>query len=164
MSDYEIIKYILNDINEDLDDEEKVHLLLNKTVSENNECKESFGQRASDRLSSLAGSWTFVIGFTLLLLVWITVNTVLAAKSFDPYPFILLNLVLSCVSAIQAPLIMMSQKRQDEKDRRRSENDYKINLKCEILLKNMHYKLDRIIECIDEKNEIRQKSRMTHNI
>lgn len=154
MSDYEIIKYILNDINEDLDDEEKVHLLLNKTVSENNECKESFGQRASDRLSSLAGSWTFVIGFTLLLLVWITVNTVLAAKSFDPYPFILLNLVLSCVvSAIQAPLIMMSQKRQDEKDRRRSENDYKINLKCEILLKNMHYKLDRIIECIDEKSK-----------
>ena len=150
MSDYEIIKYILNDINEDLDDEEKVHLLLNKTVSENNECKESFGQRASDRLSSLAGSWTFVIGFTLLLLVWITVNTVLAAKSFDPYPFILLNLVLSCVSAIQAPLIMM---RQDEKDRRRSENDYKINLKCEILLKNMHYKLDRIIECIDEKSK-----------
>ena len=152
MSDYEIIKYILNDINEDLDDEEKVHLLLNKTVSENNECKESFGQRASDRLSSLAGSW-FVIGFTLLLLVWITVNTVLAAKSFDPYPFILLNLVLSCVSAIQAPLIMMSQKRQDEKDRRRSENDYKINLKCEILLKNMHYKLDRIIEYIDEKSK-----------
>ena len=153
MSDYEIIKYILNDINEDLDDEEKVHLLLNKTVSENNECKESFGQRASDRLSSLAGSWTFVIGFTLLLLVWITVNTVLAAKSFDPYPFILLNLVLSCVSAIQAPLIMMSQKRQDEKDRRRSENDYKINLKCEILRKNMHYKLDRIIECLDEKTK-----------
>lgn len=157
MSDYEIIKYILNDINEDLDDEEKVHLLLNKTVSENNECKESFGQRASDRLSSLAGSWTFVIGFTLLLLVWITVNTVLAAKSFDPYPFILLNLVLSCVSAIQAPLIMMSQKRQDEKDRRRSENDYKINLKCEILLKNMHYKLDRIIECIDEKRNKAEK-------
>ena len=153
MSDYEIIKYILNDINEDLDDEEKVHLLLNKTVSENNECKESFGQRASDRLSSLAGSWTFVIGFTLLLLVWITVNTVLAAKSFDPYPFILLNLVLSCVSAIQTPLIMMSQKRQDEKDRRRSENDYKINLKCEILLKKMHYKLDRIIEYIDEKSK-----------
>lgn len=153
MSDYEIIKYILNDINEDLDDEEKVHLLLNKTVSENNECKESFGQRASDRLSSLAGSWTFIIGFTLLLLVWITVNTVLATKSFDPYPFILLNLVLSCVSAIQASLIMMSQKRQDEKDRRRSENDYKINLKCEILLKNMHYKLDRIIECIDEKSK-----------
>jgi len=157
MSDYEIIKYILNDINEDLDDEEKVHLLLNKTVSENNECKESFGQRASDRLSSLAGSWTFVIGFTLLLLVWITVNTVLAAKSFDPYPFILLNLVLSCVSAIQAPLIMMSQKRQDEKDRRRSENDYKINLKCEILLKNMHYKLDRIIEYIDENQNKAEK-------
>lgn len=157
MSDYEIIKYILNDINEDLDDEEKVHLLLNKTVSENNECKESFGQRASDRLSSLAGSWTFVISFTLLLLVWITVNTVLAAKSFDPYPFILLNLVLSCVSAIQAPLIMMSQKRQDEKDRRRSENDYKINLKCEILLKNMHYKLDRIIECIDENQNKAEK-------
>ena len=66
MSDYEIIKYILNDINEDLDDEEKVHLLLNKTVSENNECKESFGQRASDRLSSLAGSWTFVIAFARL--------------------------------------------------------------------------------------------------
>ena len=157
MSDYEIIKYILNDINEDLDDEEKVHLLLNKTVSENNECKESFGERASDRLSSLAGSWTFVIGFTLLLLVWITVNTVLAAKSFDPYPFILLNLVLSCVSAIQAPLIMMSQKRQDEKNRRRSENDYKINLKCEILLKNMHYKLDRIIECIDENQNKAEK-------
>ena len=157
MSDYEIIKYILNDINEDLDDEEKVHQLLNKTDSENYECIECFWESSSDRLSSLAGSWTFVIGFTLLLLVWITVNTVLAAKSFDPYPFILLNLVLSCVSAIQAPLIMMSQKRQDEKDRRRSENDYKINLKCEILLKNMHYKLDRIIECIDENQNKAEK-------
>ena len=153
MSDYEIIKYILNDINEDLDDEEKVHLLLNKTVSENNECKESFGQRASDRLSSLAGSWTFLISITLQMIDRKTVNTILKAKKINTYPYIQMNLVLSCVSAIQAPLIMMSQKRQDEKDRRRSENDYKINLKCEILLKNMHYKLDRIIECLDEKTK-----------
>ena len=145
MSDYEVIKYILNDINDELGDEEKVHLLLDKTVSENGEYKESFGQKASDRLASFAGSWTFVIGFTLLLLVWITVNTVLAAKSFDPYPFILLNLVLSCVAAIQAPLIMMSQNRQEEKDRRRAENDYKVNLKTEIMIEDLYDKVNAIL-------------------
>ena len=90
-------------------------------------------------------SWAFVISFALFLAVWITANLRLLKQPFDPYPFILLNLILSCISALQAPLIMMSQNRQEEKDRKRSEGDYKINLKSEIIIEDMHYKLDAII-------------------
>lgn len=151
MNDYELLGYILNDIKEDLSNEDIIHLLIDKTVSNKSEDKETFGQRASDKLASFAGSWTFVISFTAVLVLWIILNTVWIVKSFDPYPFILLNLVLSCVAAIQAPLIMMSQKRQEQKDRDRSENDYKINLKSEIILKDMHHKLDYIIKELNNK-------------
>lgn len=146
MSDYELLGFILNDIKEDLSNEEIIHLLIDKTVAEKVEDKETLGQRASDKLASFAGSWTFIISFTMVLLGWIIANAIMAVKAFDPYPFILLNLVLSCVAAVQAPLIMMSQKRQEQKDRERSENDYKVNLKCEFILKDMHHKLDYLIE------------------
>ena len=94
------------------------------------------------------------------MIAWMIVNVVLASKAFDAYPFILLNLVLSCIAAVQAPLIMMSQNRQEEKDRRRSENDYKINLKNELVIADLHDKLDKVLEnqkhLRDELNEIRQ--------
>lgn len=151
MNDYELLGFILNDIKEDLSNEDIIHLLIDKTVSHKSETKETFGEKASDKLASFAGSWTFIISFTAILALWIIINTVWIVNSFDPYPFILLNLVLSCVAAVQAPLIMMSQKRQEQKDRDRSENDYKINLKSEILLKDMHHKLDSIIEKLNNE-------------
>jgi len=103
----------------------------------------SFGDRASDALAKFGGSWTFIISFAVVLIVWMTVNvTGLLLGSFDPYPFILLNLALSTVAALQAPVIMMSQGRQEEKDRLRAENDYKINLKAEIEIRHLHEKVD----------------------
>ena len=98
-----------------------------------------------DSIAKFAGSWAFIFSFTGVLILWMVVNTVLAAKAFDPYPFILLNLVLSCVAAIQAPLIMMSQNRQEEKDRRRAENDYKVNLKTEIMIEDLYDKVNAIL-------------------
>ena len=100
---------------------------------------------AADAIAKFAGSWAFIFAFTGVLILWMLVNTLLAAKAFDPYPFILLNLVLSCVAAIQAPLIMMSQNRQEEKDRRRAENDYKVNLKTEIMIEDLYDKVNAIL-------------------
>ena len=103
------------------------------------------GQRAADAIAKFAGSWAFIFSFTGALVLWMIVNIIMASKAFDPYPFILLNLVLSCVAATQAPLIMMSQNRQEEKDRRRAENDYKVNLKTEIMIKALNDKLNAVI-------------------
>ena len=100
---------------------------------------------AADAIAKFAGSWAFIFSFTGVLILWMLVNTLLAAKAFDPYPFILLNLVLSCVAAIQAPLIMMSQNRQEENDRRRAENDYKVNLKTEIMIEDLYDKVNAIL-------------------
>ena len=107
--------------------------------------KYTLGQRAADAIAKFAGSWAFIFAFTGVLILWMVVNTLLAAKAFDPFPFILLNLVLSCVAAIQAPLIMMSQNRQEEKDRRRAENDYKVNLKTEIMIEDLYDKVNAIL-------------------
>jgi uncharacterized membrane protein len=100
----------------------------------------------SDRLASFGGSWTFISLFGVVLLVWMGFNIVVVGVSkFDPYPFILLNLVLSCLAAIQAPIIMMSQKRQEAKDRLRSENDYRVNLKAELEIRHLHEKMDHLL-------------------
>jgi uncharacterized membrane protein len=107
------------------------------------ERKASFGQRVADRVASFGGSWTFILSFIAVLIVWMFVNVVgLMSAPFDPYPFILLNLVLSCLAALQAPVIMMSQKRQEEKDRLRAENDYMINLRAELEIRQLHEKID----------------------
>ena len=105
------------------------------------------GQKISDKVASFGGSWKFIIIFSIILFLWILFNT-LSIKSleFDPYPFILMNLVLSCIAALQAPIIMMSQNRQEEKDRKRSENDYLINLKAELELRSLHQKVDLLLE------------------
>ena len=106
----------------------------------------TLGQRVADKIASFGGSWTFILLFFSFLFLWMLVNVwLLAARPFDPYPFILLNLILSCLAAIQAPIIMMSQNRQEEKDRQRSEHDYKINLKAEIEIRLLHEKLDHLI-------------------
>jgi uncharacterized membrane protein len=104
------------------------------------------GQRVADKIASFGGSWTFIILFGLFILIWITINVVwFLNRSFDPYPFIFLNLILSCLAAIQAPVIMMSQNRQEEKDRKRSKNDYMVNLKSELEIRLLYEKIDHLI-------------------
>ncbi len=103
----------------------------------------SRGQKVSDKVARFGGSWKFIIIFLFILVAWIIFNSVAPGKSdFDPYPFILMNLVLSCIAALQAPIIMMSQNRKEEKDRKRSENDYLINLKAELEIRSLHQKMD----------------------
>ncbi len=146
MTHYQLLGKILKDVREDMSDDELTELLLENKISVSDDKKITFGQRASDKLAEFAGSWFFIISFTLFLIIWILINVYFLKNPFDPYPFIMLNLVLSCVAAIQAPLIMMSQKRQEQKDRERAEDDFKINLKCEIILENLHRKLDELLE------------------
>jgi uncharacterized membrane protein len=113
----------------------------------------TFGQRIADRVASFGGSWTFIISFGVFLALWIAVNVFwLANKAFDPFPFILLNLILSSLAALQAPVIMMSQNRQEEKDRERSKKDYMINLKSELEIRMLHEKIDHLI--LNEQQEV----------
>lgn len=143
-----LLKEVLNDIRHDMTDEEVLNLLADSKVSvspESGKDKYTLGQKAADTIAKFAGSWAFIFSFTGILIVWMVVNVLLASKAFDPYPFILLNLVLSCVAAIQAPLIMMSQNRQEEKDRRRAENDYKVNLKTEIMIEDLYDKINAVL-------------------
>jgi len=148
------IDVLLNEQNEQL---KKLHNIVKETVNEeqliiNNllhPAKEMItrGQSISDKVARFGGSWKFIILFCIVLAVWIAFNA-LAPRSahFDPYPFILMNLILSCIAALQAPVIMMSQNRQEEKDRMRSENDYLINLKAEVEIRSLHQKMDLLLE------------------
>ena len=144
-----LISEVIKDIEHDMTDEEILSLLASSKVSENTsksaKDEYSFGQRMADKIAKFAGSWAFIFSFTGVLVLWMVINVMLASSSFDPYPFILLNLVLSCVAAIQAPLIMMSQNRQEEKDRHRAENDYKVNLKTEIMIEDIYDKVNAIL-------------------
>jgi uncharacterized membrane protein len=126
-----------------LDSFEKGTLTVQTSSADVTERKSSFGEKVADKVASFGGSWTFILSFLGILIVWMAVNAVgLMALPFDPYPFILLNLVLSCLAALQAPVIMMSQKRQEEKDRLRAENDYMINLRAELEIRQLHEKID----------------------
>jgi len=153
----ELVKHILEDESIAEEDEEALHILLKEQVSENyilnHDNKPTKGQNAADKLAKFAGSWKFIIIFFVVLLLWIALNTLFLSKPFDIYPFILMNLILSCLAAIQAPVIMMSQNRQEEKDRLRSKNDYKVNLKAEIIIEDIHNKLDLILEMQEEINK-----------
>ena len=125
-------------------------LAREETVSRNVEAawdnRRTTGERVADLVADFGGSWTFIGTFFFVLVVWMAFNVWATTRTvFDPYPFILLNLVLSCLAAIQAPIIMMSQKRQEAKDRLRSENDYRVNLKAELEIRNLHEKMDHLI-------------------
>ena len=143
-----LLQEVLNEIRQDMTDEEVLNLLADSKISvspKKEKEKYTLGQRAADTIAKFAGSWAFIFSFAGVLILWMVVNAILATKAFDPYPFILLNLVLSCVAAIQAPLIMMSQNRQEEKDRHRAENDYKVNLKTEIMIEDLYDKVNTIL-------------------
>lgn len=134
----------------DLDREVAESIARQETIAENTEDDfeghRTLGERFSDNLASFGGSWAFLISFGFVLVVWMGVNGLMGEiKAFDPYPFILLNLVLSCIAAVQAPIIMMSQKRQESKDRLRSLNDYQVNLKAELEIRHLHEKMDHLV-------------------
>src|SRR6058998_85979 len=122
------------------------HEILSSDISKQFEKKLTFGERLSDRIAEFGGSWKFLITFGAVIVVWIGANAVLlATTAFDPYPFILLNLILSCLAAVQAPVIMMSQNRAEARDRLRAENDYKVNLKAELEIRHLHEKIDHLL-------------------
>ena len=131
---------------------------MKKEFIEDNE-PVSFGDRMADKIADFGGSWTFILSFMGFLFVWISFNIYwLSNKGFDPYPFILLNLILSCIAALQAPLIMMSQNRQEEKDRERAREDLKINQKAEEEIRSLHKKIDLLIK---QHEEFRREMRKT---
>ncbi len=122
------------------------HEILSADISKQFEKKLTFGERLSDHIASFGGSWRFIILFGAVLFGWIILNAIfLLNRGFDPYPFILLNLILSCLAAIQAPIIMMSQNRAEARDRLRAENDYKVNLKAELEIRHLHEKIDHLL-------------------
>ncbi|GAA0885466.1 DUF1003 domain-containing protein [Sphingobacterium siyangense] len=124
----------------------KENKVISASLDGDNKEPVSVGDRVADKVAEFGGSWTFIISFILFLIVWIAANIFwLNNKGFDPYPFILLNLILSCVAALQAPVIMMSQNRQEDKDRERARNDYMVNLKAELEIRELHEKIDHLI-------------------
>lgn len=149
----EIVQMLLkNNSLEEKDEEELLDLLVDQSISidvdKQEASKMTRGDKVADKLSEVAGSWGFIIVFILFLLGWIILNVYILDKKSapDPYPFILLNLVLSCIAAIQAPIIMMSQNRQAEKDSLRNQNDYRTDLKSELILEELHDKIEQIIK------------------
>ena len=146
----DLVRVLVDNVAEDFNEEDILHMMLEKKVSVDLErslhAASTFGQRTADKIAKFAGSWGFIFSFTALLLFWMFGNNLMKDNAFDAYPYILLNLVLSCVAAIQAPLIMMSQNRREERDREQAENAYKVNLKSEFILEDLHKKMDRILE------------------
>lgn len=163
----EIVKMLLkNNEFEERDEEELIDLLIDQPIAidvdKQEEAKMSFGDKVADKVSAICGSWTCIIVFLLFLFAWVILNTyvLLGDNTIDPYPFILLNLVLSCISALQAPIIMMSQNRQAEKDSLRNQNDYRTDLKSELILEVLHDQMDlilknqrKIMRQLDEKED-----------
>jgi uncharacterized membrane protein len=132
----------MQDIKEKIESNKNSYI---KNINDLHESQFTFGEKVADKMADFAGSWTFILSFMAILLVWISLNSwIMIFKPYDPYPFILLNLVLSCLAALQAPIIMMSQKRQESKDRIRSQHDYEVDVKTEMLVEHMMAELDEI--------------------
>jgi uncharacterized membrane protein len=121
------------------------HEIISENINASEEEATTYGQRLADRVATFGGSWFFIIIFGFIIFTWILTNSDILKEGFDPYPYILLNLILSCLAALQAPVIMMSQNRKEAKDRKRSEHDYKVNLKAELEIRLLHEKLDHLM-------------------
>lgn len=146
----QIVQMILNQDLEKKDKEEIIDMLVDNPIAIDIEKEEeknlTFGEKLADIFAEKAGSWGFILFFTLFLITWIVINLILKENAVDPYPFILLNLLLSCLAAIQAPIIMMSQNREAKKDSMRNQNDYKTDLKSELILEDIHDKIEMLIK------------------
>jgi len=136
----------LTELDQEVVESLQKHEILSSHIDQEYESKLTFGERLSDRIAAFGGSWKFLIIFAFILLLWVLTNSFfLLSKPFDPYPYILLNLILSCLAAVQAPVIMMSQNRQEAKDRLRASHDYQVNLKAELEIRNLHQKIDHLL-------------------
>ncbi len=157
-----LLRELLKTTDDELGDEELLHMLISQKLSTTPDdySNSTFGQRAADAVAKFVGSWAFIFIFIGIIFFWMLTNILMATNAFDPYPFILLNLVLSCVAAIQAPLIMMSQNRQEAKDRERAESDYHVNLKSELIVGDLHVKLDSIL---DNQKKLQQELNAIRN-
>lgn len=155
---------LLNSDTSEKDEEELLDLLVDQPISidvdKEEDSKRTFGDKVADKISEVAGSWNFIIFFTLFLIFWVVLNACILkeGEQIDPYPFILLNLLLSCIAALQAPIIMMSQNRQAQKDSLRDQNDYRIDLKSELILEELHDKMDEILDNQEKLKEMFSKS------
>ena len=157
-----LVKILINKDFEVTDEDELIEMLLDNPTAIDSDKEEderrTFGDKLADRVTEIAGSWGFIVGFCLFLILWMIINTILIVK-FDEYPFILLNLILSCIAALQAPVIMMSQNRAAKKDSLRSLNDYKTDLKSELILEVLHEQIKdiqisqkKILKLLEEKD------------
>lgn len=150
MEKKEIVRKLINQKLEPKEREDLVEMVVNNPIAvdvdKEQEMKTTFGEKMADKLSAVAGSWLFIIIFILFLVGWIFLNTYGLDEKIDPYPFILLNLLLSCIAAIQAPIIMMSQNREAKKDSMRNQNDYVVDLKSELILEDLHRKLELVLK------------------
>lgn len=144
----EIVRMLLNKNLEIEDEQQLLDLLVDQPIAidvDKEDAKnKKFGDKVADKITQIAGSWTFIISFTLFLILWIVLN-LFVFDNLDPYPFILLNLVLSCIAALQAPIIMMSQNRESQREVLRNQNDYKTDLKSELILEELHDKMETIL-------------------
>ena len=158
----QLVKILINKDFEIKDEDELIEMLLDNPTAIDSDKEEderrTFGDKLADKVTEIAGSWGFIIGFCIFLILWMIINTILIVK-FDEYPFILLNLILSCIAALQAPVIMMSQNRAAKKDSLRSLNDYKTDLKSELILEVLHEQIKdiqvnqkKILKLLEEKN------------
>ena len=159
----EIVKKLINKNNEELSEDELMELLFDEPlaidVDKQFEETKTKWDALADKFKEIAGSWGFIIGFSLFIIIWILLNVTIL-KNLDPYPFILLNLLLSCIAALQAPIIMMSQNRSAKKDTLRGKNDYKTDLKSELILEQLHEQINKltinqnkIIKILEEKEK-----------
>lgn len=143
----DVVKMLLNKKNMEISDDELMEILFENNIAvdviKENDKNMSIGDKIADKITTFTGSWGFILGFIIFILIWMFLNLTIL-KDVDPYPFILLNLLLSCIAAIQAPIIMMSQNRSSKKDSLRSQNDYKTDLKSEILLEELHLQIEKI--------------------
>lgn len=150
MDKRELVRRLVSQKLDEKDHEELMDMVINNPISvdvdKEQEANTTFGEKMADRISAIAGSWFFIMIFVLFLILWIILNVFVLTEKIDPYPFILLNLVLSCISAIQAPIIMMSQNREAKKDSVRNQNDYIVDLKSELILEDLHRKLELILK------------------
>lgn len=146
----EIVNKLLKQTISKKEEAELLDMLVDRPIAVDVEKEEQetlkFGDKVADKLSEIAGSWGFIIGFTGFLVFWIVLNTVILKDAIDEYPFILLNLLLSCLAAIQAPIIMMSQNRQAKKDSLRNQNDYYTDVKTELIIEELHDKIDLMLK------------------
>lgn len=149
----EIVQMLLKRNFEENDEEELINMLTREPIAvdvdKQSDEKRTFGDKVADKIAEIAGSWTFILCMILFLILWIILN-LFVLKDKDPYPFILLNLILSCIAALQAPIIMMSQNRQAKKDSLRNKNDYKTDLKTELIIEELHDKIDLLLK--NQKN------------